>query len=1168
MEDWQIFLKAYEEIAKKWADIMALEGKFVEKAAEIYSAVSEALIKNGIPTGTAEELCSVNEFKTILYDVEKLSEAGYKIDKEAVALYKLYEKMFGKLKGFENIGQYTTGELEILSAYSKSLTKMSKYSNYVLLAGAFAVGVESWQLIQEGKVDEAGEKLRKYGWGLAGVWGANKFAMWFIGGSLLTHPLEVIVGTLLLTFWGEKLGEVFSEWIDGIFALFDEAGAFVLSVDPLIFDMDGDGIETVSVKDGVHFDFDNNGFAEKIGWIGVDDGLLVRDLNGNGNIDNGGELFGDLTAVADGVNAVNGFDALKAFDVNKDGIIDAKDQIFSELKIWQDKNQNGTVEEGELFTLQEAGISAINLQYTEINQIDSQGNAHTQMGSYVKEDGSLAMVTDVWFGKDAADTVIADIEKNMLEETEEIAMLPDIEGKGNQYSLHQAMLRDETGHLQELVEQYIAEADADARKLLVTQIIYAWTDVAEYDPAGRGGFISDARKLAALEVVSGREFESVYGKNPIQQAAIYLEEAFDRLVDLYYAQLEYQTTYADMYCKLYQEAHIDENGNVVFNTDQIVAHLNTVYSDNALKGKKEIIRTVSNMEMMGFLNLIDRTTFYEKLPVQIYDAGHEANHIGDDNIVGTVAADTLIGGMGNDYLSGGDGDDTYIFNLGDGQDIIKDNGSGADRVVFGKGITPDDIEVTRDINSIYLTNRTSGDQIKISDCLFYEKDFIQRIEFADGTVWEADYLRNMVRHYYGTDGDDNITAYEKHWGNAWDEDIMYGGAGNDYLDGGAGDDEIYGGTGDDALYGSAGDDQIYGEEGDDMLYGGVGSDVLVGGTGNDTLSGEGGDDTYLFRLGDGKDVIEDRGGGIDRLIFGEGILPENLEVTRDQWAIYITNPANGDQVKLERIFCDDKNMIEEIWFADGTMWDMEYLKDRLRYYHGTEENDSIRAYDNNWGTALDEDYMYGGAGDDMLNGGGGNDQLYGEEGNDMLYGGVGDDVLVGGTGNDTLSGEAGDDTYIINYGDGQDLIEDNGGGTDRLVFGKGVLPEDIVLTRDQWAIYLTNKTNGQQVKLERYFCYEKNIIEEIWFADGTLWDTEYLKDKLRYYYGTAENDCITAYDNNWGTSIDKDYIYGGCGNDSLSGGAGNDQLYGEEGNDMLYGGVGDDVLVGGTGNDT
>jgi hypothetical protein len=65
--------------------------------------------------------------------------------------------------------------------------------------------------------------------------------------------------------------------------------------DPLIFDLDGDGIETVASTGGAYFDHDGNGFAERTGWVSGDDGLLVRDINGDGMINNGRELFGDRT---------------------------------------------------------------------------------------------------------------------------------------------------------------------------------------------------------------------------------------------------------------------------------------------------------------------------------------------------------------------------------------------------------------------------------------------------------------------------------------------------------------------------------------------------------------------------------------------------------------------------------------------------------------------------------------------------------------------------------------------------------------------------------------------------------------------------------------------------------------------------------------------------------
>ncbi|MBI5212124.1 MAG: hypothetical protein HY957_01975 [Nitrospirae bacterium] len=77
--------------------------------------------------------------------------------------------------------------------------------------------------------------------------------------------------------------------------------------DPIMLDLDGDGIETTNVKDGAYFDHDGNGFAEQTGWAASDDGMLVMDRNGDGIINDGKELFGDQTILSDGTRAANGF---------------------------------------------------------------------------------------------------------------------------------------------------------------------------------------------------------------------------------------------------------------------------------------------------------------------------------------------------------------------------------------------------------------------------------------------------------------------------------------------------------------------------------------------------------------------------------------------------------------------------------------------------------------------------------------------------------------------------------------------------------------------------------------------------------------------------------------------------------------------------------------------
>ncbi len=123
---------------------------------------------------------------------------------------------------------------------------------------------------------------------------------------------------------------------------------------PLVVDLDGDGVETTTEEDGVYFDHDNNGFAEKTAWVGKDDGLLVRDINNNGQIDDGTELFGNNTVLSNGQKATNGFEALKDLDSNNNNVFDSSDTAWNQVKVWKDANQNGKVDEEELLTLEQA----------------------------------------------------------------------------------------------------------------------------------------------------------------------------------------------------------------------------------------------------------------------------------------------------------------------------------------------------------------------------------------------------------------------------------------------------------------------------------------------------------------------------------------------------------------------------------------------------------------------------------------------------------------------------------------------------------------------------------------------------------------------------------------------------------------------------------------------
>lgn len=131
---------------------------------------------------------------------------------------------------------------------------------------------------------------------------------------------------------------------------------------PIILDLDGDGVETRGLQDGIFFDHDSNHFAENTGWAGADDGLLVLDRNNNGEIESGGELFGNNTQLNDGTLAENGYEALQELDDNQDGVIDREDDAWQRLQVWQDSNGNAQVDDGELLSLEEAGVAVINEQ--------------------------------------------------------------------------------------------------------------------------------------------------------------------------------------------------------------------------------------------------------------------------------------------------------------------------------------------------------------------------------------------------------------------------------------------------------------------------------------------------------------------------------------------------------------------------------------------------------------------------------------------------------------------------------------------------------------------------------------------------------------------------------------------------------------------------------------
>ncbi len=536
---------------------------------------------------------------------------------------------------------------------------------------------------------------------------------------------------------------------------------------PVIIDLDGDGIEVNGSFD-VSFDFDRDGYRERTSWAWRDDAFLVIDLNadgsrgaGDGRIDQRRELvlsdwgspgMTDLQSLAEARDG----SGRRIFDTNGDGVLSAADTSFREFRLWQDLDQDGQVDAGELRTLDQMGISQINLRYDN--------------------------------GKGYSDV----------------------------------------------------------------------SDDQDFDVATVKGTASFVRN-------------GVIQRGGVGDMELYHEEGGWRLTNY---RDGFRISYEDgtsVSTRILQEYERNYNMNALGNDA-------TVVIGNEYKNRLEGESKTANLFFIG---------------------GHGEDVLitgsGSDLLLGGTGIDQMKGGAGHDGLFGDDGADG--LQGGDGDDFL-DGGAGADSIDGGAGIDTVSYQVSNAGVLVRLAeNRGWGGHA--------EGDKLWGIDNVIGSS-HADTINggahdNELKGLEGNDSLFGLGGNDRIWGGAGD-DAITAGVGNDRAWGGSGSDNLFGADGNDHLFGGEGGDRVFGENGNDTVSGGGGDDTVRGGNGNDTVNGNIGNDSlfgdagedrldggtgndslaggthgntnrdvFVFRAGDGHDVITDFENGKDKIeISGTG----------------------------------------------------------------------------------------------------------------------------------------------------------------------------------------------------------------------------------------------------------------------------------------------------------
>ncbi|HVF64738.1 MAG TPA: calcium-binding protein [Casimicrobiaceae bacterium] len=449
---------------------------------------------------------------------------------------------------------------------------------------------------------------------------------------------------------------------------------------------------------------------------------------------------------------------------------------------------------------------------------------------------------------------------------------------------------------------------------------------------------------------------------------------------------------------------------------------------------------------------------------------------GDDQLWGEDGVDTLNGGVGRDLLMGGAGNDIYLIDGASGEDFIVDD-EGQNTIRFAEDVTADQLRYRRGVDAsgddqyLVIEGAATFSRVVIKNGM---NGAIARHEFADGSFLTHAQVVSLLAT--------QAAPNNKPLGPTRPLTV-YGSTLGESLVGLSGNDTVHAGQGNDVVSGGAGNDTLTGFEGADRLDGGIGNDVLIGGAGNDS---------YIFGRTHGRDTIVeqfDSASGVtehDMLELASGVLPADVTLHQHGNDLIVGVRQTEAQLRVQGYFVTQTTVtgpgsgqtstipsdrrIEEIRFADGTVWNAQAIASRIQSgtpnsMTGTAANDThtvdhvddtvteaanggndlIRSSisyalrpnvesltltgfldTNAWSTPSNAvSYLSGNAANNVFNGPGTWYVAGGGTANTSTGGGI--------MGYAVMSGGAGDDTYHLDEATGGQVIEVAGEGRDTIV---------------------------------------------------------------------------------------------------------------------------------------